>query len=80
VLTYHVVPGRLSSADLKKQIKAGNGTATLKTASGGTLWAMQHGNDVMLKDEKGGMAMVTQANVFQSNGVIHVIDTVVLPQ
>ena len=80
VLTYHVVPGRLSIADLKKQIKAGNGTAMLKTASGGTLWAMQHGNDVMLKDEKGGMAMLTQANVFQSNGVIHVIDTVVLPQ
>ena len=52
----------------------------LKTASGGTLWAMMHGNDVVLKDEKGGMAMVTQANVFQSNGVIHVIDTVVLPQ
>jgi uncharacterized surface protein with fasciclin (FAS1) repeats len=80
VLTYHVVPGRLSSADLKKQIKAGKGTATLKTASGSTLWAMLHGNDVVLKDEKGGMAMVTQANVFQSNGVIHVIDTVVLPQ
>jgi uncharacterized surface protein with fasciclin (FAS1) repeats len=80
VLAYHVVPGRLSSADLKKQIKAGNGTATLKTASGGTLWAMQQGKDVVLKDEKGGMAVVTQANVFQSNGVIHVIDTVVLPQ
>jgi uncharacterized surface protein with fasciclin (FAS1) repeats len=79
VLTYHVVPGRLSSVDLKKQIKAGKGTATLKTASGGTLWAMMRGNDVVLKDEKGGMAMVTQANVFQSNGVIHVIDTVVMP-
>jgi len=80
VLTYHVVAGRLSSVDLKKQIKAGNGTAMLKTVSGGTLWAMMHGNDVVLKDEKGGMAMVTQANVFQSNGVIHVIDTVVQPQ
>ncbi len=80
VLTYHVVPGRLSSADLRSQIKAGNGTAMLKTASGGTLWAMQQGNNVVLKDEKGGMAMLTQANVFQSNGVIHVIDTVVLPQ
>ena len=80
MLTYHVVAGRLSSVDLKKQIKAGNGTAMLKTVSGGTLWAMMNGNDVMLKDEKGGMAMVTQANVFQSNGVIHVIDTVVLPQ
>jgi uncharacterized surface protein with fasciclin (FAS1) repeats len=80
VLTYHVVPGRLSSVDLRKQIKAGNGTATLKTASGGMLWAMMKGNDVVLKDEKGMMAKVTQANVFQSNGVIHVIDTVVLPQ
>ena len=80
VLTYHVVAGRLSSVDLKKQIKAGNGTATLRTVSGGTLWAMVDGNDVMLKDEKGGMAMISQANVFQSNGVIHVLDTVVMPQ
>ena len=80
VLTYHVVAGRLSSNDLKKQIKVGKGTATLKTVSGGQLWAMMRGNDVVLKDEKGGMAMVTQANVFQSNGVIHVIDTVVRPQ
>ena len=80
VLTYHVVAGRLSSVDLKKQIKAGKGTATLKTVSGGMLWAMMQGNDVVLKDEKGDMAKVTQANVFQSNGVIHVIDTVVQPQ
>jgi uncharacterized surface protein with fasciclin (FAS1) repeats len=80
VLTYHVVPGRLSSMDLKKWIKKGNGTATLKTVSGGTLWAMMDGNDVKLKDEKGDVARITQANVFQSNGVIHVIDTVVLPQ
>ena len=79
VLTYHVVPGRLSSVELKKQIKAGNGTATLKTASGDMLWAMMHGKDIVLKDAKGGMSMVTQANVFQSNGVIHVVDTVVLP-
>jgi uncharacterized surface protein with fasciclin (FAS1) repeats len=80
VLTYHVVPGRLSSIDLKKQIKMDNGTAMLKTASGGTLWAMLKGDDIVLKDEKGGMSMVTQANVFQSNGVIHVVDTVVLPK
>ena len=52
----------------------------LKTVSGGTLWAMMHGKDIVLTDEKGGMAMVTQANVFQSNGVIHVIDSVGLPQ
>jgi uncharacterized surface protein with fasciclin (FAS1) repeats len=80
VLTYHVVPGKLSSMDLKKSIKKGNGTATLKTASGGTLWALMDGNDITLKDEKGDVARITQGNVFQSNGVIHVIDTVVLPQ
>lgn len=79
VLTYHVVAGRMSAQDLKKQIKMGGGKAMLKTVSGGTLWAMMDGNMVTLKDEKGGMAKVTQANVFQSNGVIHVIDTVVLP-
>jgi uncharacterized surface protein with fasciclin (FAS1) repeats len=80
VLTYHVVPGRLSSNDLKKQIRSGKGTATLKTASGDELWAMLRGNDIILKDAKGGMSMLTQANVFQSNGVIHVVDTVVVPQ
>ena len=79
VLTYHVVPGRLSSVDLKKQIKKGNGSATLKTVSGGMLWAMMQGDDIVLKDEKGDVSKITQANVFQSNGVIHVVDTVVLP-
>jgi uncharacterized surface protein with fasciclin (FAS1) repeats len=80
VLTYHVVSGRLSASDLKKQIKAGNGTAELTTVEGGKLWAsLQDGNHIVLKDEKGGTAMVTIPNVFQSNGVIHVIDTVVLP-
>src|SRR6266446_5413320 len=79
VLTYHVVSGRLSASDLKKQIKAGNGTAELTTVEGGKLWASQDGNHIMLKDEKGGTAIVTIPNVFQSNGVIHVIDTVVMP-
>jgi uncharacterized surface protein with fasciclin (FAS1) repeats len=79
VLTYHVVPGRLSSADLKKAIKKENGTATLKTVSGGMLWATMKGNEIMLKDEKGAWSTITQANVFQSNGVIHVVDSVVLP-
>jgi uncharacterized surface protein with fasciclin (FAS1) repeats len=79
VLTYHVVPGRISSADLKKSIKKGDGSATLKTVSGGTLWAMMQGNDIVLKDEKGSSSTITQANVFQSNGVIHVVDSVVLP-
>ena len=79
VLTYHVVSGRLSASDLKKQIKAGNGTAELTTVEGGKLWASQDGNHIMLKDEKGGTAIVTIPNVFQSNGVIHVIDAVVMP-
>jgi len=79
VLTYHVVTGRISSADLKKQIKAGGGKAELKTVAGGTLWAMWENGMIVLKDEKGGMSKVTQANVYQSNGVIHVVDTVVLP-
>jgi uncharacterized surface protein with fasciclin (FAS1) repeats len=74
-----VVAGRLSAADLKKQIKDGHGTAELKTVEGGKLWASMDGNHIMLKDEKGGTAMVTIPNVFQSNGVIHVIDTVVMP-
>jgi uncharacterized surface protein with fasciclin (FAS1) repeats len=79
ILTYHVVAGKLSSVDLKKQIKAGGGKAELNTVSGGKLWAMMDGNSIVLKDEKGGMSKITQANVFQSNGVIHVIDTVVMP-
>jgi uncharacterized surface protein with fasciclin (FAS1) repeats len=79
ILTYHVVAGKLSIADLKKQIKAGGGKAMLKTVEGGTLWAMMDGTSIVLKDEKGGMAKITQADVFQSNGVIHVIDSVLLP-
>jgi uncharacterized surface protein with fasciclin (FAS1) repeats len=79
VLTYHVVAGNWSAADIEKQIKAGNGKAELKTVSGGTLIAMEHGGKIMLKDEKGGMATVTIADVYQSNGVIHVIDTVLMP-
>jgi uncharacterized surface protein with fasciclin (FAS1) repeats len=80
VLTYHVVAGRLSASDLMKMIKEGNGTAELTTVEGGKLWVLLHdGKHIMLKDEKGGMALVTIANVFQSNGVIHVIDNVVMP-
>jgi uncharacterized surface protein with fasciclin (FAS1) repeats len=79
VLTYHVVSGRLSASDIKKQIKAGNGTAELTTVEGGKLWASLDGTHIVLKDEKGGMGLVTIPNVFQSNGVIHVIDSVVLP-
>ncbi len=79
ILTYHVVSGRVTAADLKKMIKAGNGTASLKTVSGGTLMAMIQGGNVVLKDEKGGISKVTIANVMQKNGVIHVVDTVLMP-
>jgi uncharacterized surface protein with fasciclin (FAS1) repeats len=80
VLTYHVVAGKWSAEDLMKKIKDGNGTAELTTVAGGKLWAMVKDGKVVLKDEKGGMATVTQADVFQSNGVIHVVDTVVMPR
>ena len=79
ILSYHVVAGRLSAQELKKQIQAGGGQATLKTVSGGTLTATLQGKNIVLKDEKGGSAMVMIANVFQSNGVIHVIDGVLMP-
>jgi uncharacterized surface protein with fasciclin (FAS1) repeats len=80
VLTYHVVAGKLSASDLMKKIKEGHGTAELTTVEGGKLWAMLHdGKHIMLKDEKGGTALVTIADVNQSNGVIHVIDSVVMP-
>jgi uncharacterized surface protein with fasciclin (FAS1) repeats len=79
VLTYHLVAGKLSASDLEKAIKAGNGTAQLTTVEGGTLWAMMRGGSIVLKDEKGDVATVTIANVFQSNGVIHVVDTVLMP-
>lgn len=79
VLTYHVVAGRMSAMDLKKEIKMAGGTLELKTVSGGKLWAMAKGKMIVLKDEKGGMSMVTQADVNQSNGVIHVVDAVVMP-
>jgi uncharacterized surface protein with fasciclin (FAS1) repeats len=79
VLTYHVVAGRLSASDIKKMIRDGHGQATLKTVSGGTLTAMMQGKNLVLKDEKGGTSTVTIGNVFQSNGVIHVVDSVLLP-
>ena len=79
VLTYHVVPGRISAADLMAKIRAGSGRATLTTAQGGTLTASMMGDTIMLTDAKGGMAHVTQGNVFQSNGVIHVTDAVSIP-
>ena len=79
VLTYHVVAGKVDSKELAKKIKAGHGKATLKTVAGGTLTATMSGGDVILTDAKGGTAKVTTADVYQSNGVIHVVDSVLLP-
>jgi uncharacterized surface protein with fasciclin (FAS1) repeats len=79
VLTYHVVPGKLSSSALRKQIADGGGQAKLTTAEGQSLTARMQGDDVVIVDEKGDVSRITIANVFQSNGVIHVVDTVVLP-
>ena len=80
VLTYHVVPGKMDAAALIKQIDAGGGKATLKTAAGGTLTATVSGKTVSVTDESGGISKVTIADVSQSNGVIHVVDKVLLPK
>jgi len=79
VLTYHVVPGRMTAGDIREAIRAGGGKATLTTVEGEPLLATMHGRAIMLTDAKGGMSMVTIPNVIQSNGVIHVVDTVLMP-
>lgn len=79
ILTYHVVSGKLDSKELSALIKKGNGKAELKTVNGETLTVSMSGKKVVLKDSKGGKSTVTIADVYQSNGVIHVIDTVVMP-
>ena len=80
ILTYHVVAGRVAAADLIRQIEAGGGSAALTTVEGGTLTASLRGGAVVLTDEKGGQATVTQADLAGSNGVIHVTDTVSMPE
>lgn len=80
ILTYHVIAGKLGTKELDEWIKKGNGTAELTTVAGGKLWVMKKDGKYILKDENGGMATVTISNVYQSNGVIHVIDHVVLPK
>jgi uncharacterized surface protein with fasciclin (FAS1) repeats len=80
ILTYHVVAGKMGSKEIAAAIKAGKGKAELTTVEGGKLWAWMEGKNLMLKDEKGGTAKVTIKDVFQSNGVIHVIDTVLMPK
>jgi uncharacterized surface protein with fasciclin (FAS1) repeats len=80
VLTYHVVAGNMDGATIEKAIKAGHGTATLRTVSGGTLTAMMNGpRNIVIKDAKGNVANISVYDVRQSNGVIHVIDRVLMP-
>jgi uncharacterized surface protein with fasciclin (FAS1) repeats len=80
ILTYHVVAGKVDAASLGKMIMEGKGMASFKTVNGGTLTAKMNGSKAMIMDEKGGTATVTIADVYQSNGVIHVIDKVLLPK
>lgn len=79
ILTYHVVAGNWDSGAIAKLIKDGNGKAEVKTVAGGKLFLMMEGKDLLIKDEKGGTAKVTIKNVNQSNGVIHVVDHVLMP-
>jgi uncharacterized surface protein with fasciclin (FAS1) repeats len=81
VLTYHVVPGRLTYLDLDKMITKGNGTAVLTTVSGGTLSLMKNGgHNITITDETGAVADISVYDVLQSNGVIHSVDKVLLPK
>jgi uncharacterized surface protein with fasciclin (FAS1) repeats len=79
ILTYHVVPGKLSSQDLMKMVKENGGKAALKTVEGENLFVWMKDNQLMLSDEKGNRARITIADVNQSNGVIHVINKVLMP-
>ena len=79
ILTYHVVPGKFTSKDIAKLIKAGGGKAEIKTVQGETLTATMQDGKLILTDQKGGTSTVTIPNVIQSNGVIHVVDTVLMP-
>jgi uncharacterized surface protein with fasciclin (FAS1) repeats len=80
ILTYHVVAGKMSSADIAKAIKKGNGKAVLATVQGSKLTAWMDGKTLYITDENGNKSKVTIADVNQSNGVIHVVDTVVMPK
>ncbi len=80
ILTYHVVPGKMDAATIAKGIEDGKGKFAMKTVAGGMLTATMDGKDVIITDEKGGKSKVTIANVMQSNGVIHVVDSVLMPK
>lgn len=80
ILTYHVVAGKLDAKAIAEETKKGDGKATLKTISGGKLWAWIKGKKIILKDEKGNIATVTNPDLYQKNGVLHVTDTVLMPK
>ena len=80
ILTYHVVAGKIDAAEIAKGIKAGDSSFNMKTVEGETLTAKMDGDKVALIDAKGGGALVEIADVFQSNGVVHVIDSVSMPK
>jgi uncharacterized surface protein with fasciclin (FAS1) repeats len=80
ILTYHVVAGKMDAAAIVKGIEEGKGKFTMKTVAGGTLTATMDGKDVIITDEKGGKSKVTIADVNQLNGVIHVVDSVLMPK
>ena len=79
ILTYHVVAGKMTAKDLTKAVKAGGGTASVKTVEGDSLTVSSDGEKLAITDAKGNVAHVTIGDVMQSNGVIHVIDTVLMP-
>ncbi|MEO7814576.1 MAG: fasciclin domain-containing protein [Sphingomicrobium sp.] len=79
ILTYHVVAGKMTAADLSAAIKTGGGKAQLTTVQGEKLTATESGGKITLTDAKGGKSTVTQGDVMQSNGVVHVVDTVLMP-
>lgn len=80
ILTYHVVSGKVDAKAVAEAIKKGNGKAELKTVAGGTITASMDGDKVIITDENGGKSTVTIADVYQKNGVIHVVDTVLMPK
>jgi uncharacterized surface protein with fasciclin (FAS1) repeats len=79
ILTYHVVPGRLDRVELDRLVKSGAGKAILKTVEGDSLTVAENGKSITVTDDKGGTAMATIADVYQKNGVIHVVDRVLMP-
>ena len=79
ILTYHVVPGRLDRLELDRLVRTGGGKAMLKTVEGDSLTVAENGKGITVTDDQGGTAMVTIADVYQKNGVIHVVDKVLMP-